>query len=226
MLQDSNWSTAQPNRFMKSLSDSFSCILMFCKVLMFCVILACGTQMVANKCLKDIMKRIDRLLRKPMKPRESRTMEVGRKNLAKQYVVSNVQCHQLPIVQKMVEWITRPIVHGELWHYEPFGRLVANYIRVERCGEHIIQLLVNSAEGGLLMGSGTINSFVCSGWKLGETSYFYWPNRAFKASKMCEDVCAHWSWGPNLALMVSDKRKPHYCPIFHFPLVELVALSE
>ena len=37
ILQDSTWSTTCPNRFMKSLSDSFSCNLMFCKVIMFCL---------------------------------------------------------------------------------------------------------------------------------------------------------------------------------------------
>ena len=37
MLQDSTWSTTCLNRLMKSLSDSFSCILMFCRVLMFCL---------------------------------------------------------------------------------------------------------------------------------------------------------------------------------------------
>ena len=35
MLQDFTWSTTCLNRLMKSLSDSFSCILMFCRVLMF-----------------------------------------------------------------------------------------------------------------------------------------------------------------------------------------------
>ena len=35
LLQNSTWSTAYPNHFMKSLEDLFSCILMFCKVLIF-----------------------------------------------------------------------------------------------------------------------------------------------------------------------------------------------
>ena len=35
MLQDSTWSTTCLNRFTNSLKDSFSCILMFCRVLMF-----------------------------------------------------------------------------------------------------------------------------------------------------------------------------------------------
>ena len=37
ILQDSTWSTTCPNRFMKSMSDSFSYSLMFCRVLMFCL---------------------------------------------------------------------------------------------------------------------------------------------------------------------------------------------
>ena len=37
MMQDSTWSMACPNRFMKSLRDSFSCILMFYRVLMLCL---------------------------------------------------------------------------------------------------------------------------------------------------------------------------------------------
>ena len=35
ILQDSTWSTTWTNCFMKFLSDSFSCNLMFCRVLMF-----------------------------------------------------------------------------------------------------------------------------------------------------------------------------------------------
>ena len=37
MLQDSTWSTTYLNHFTNSLKDSFSCILRFCKVLMFCL---------------------------------------------------------------------------------------------------------------------------------------------------------------------------------------------
>ena len=37
MLQDSTWSMTCLNLFTNSLNDSFSCIFMFCKVLMFCL---------------------------------------------------------------------------------------------------------------------------------------------------------------------------------------------
>ena len=37
ILHDSTWSTTCLNRFTNSLRNSFSCIFMFCKVLMFCL---------------------------------------------------------------------------------------------------------------------------------------------------------------------------------------------
>ena len=37
MLQDSTWRTTCPNHFTNSLKDSLSYILMFCRVLMFCL---------------------------------------------------------------------------------------------------------------------------------------------------------------------------------------------
>ena len=37
MLQNSTWSTTYLNCFTNSLKDSFSCILMFCRALMFCL---------------------------------------------------------------------------------------------------------------------------------------------------------------------------------------------
>ena len=66
-------------------------------------------------------------------------MEAGRKNLAQQYIVPNVQSHQLLVVQQMIKWVTCTIVHSELGHQEPSRRLVAYDMRVEWYGEHIIQ---------------------------------------------------------------------------------------
>ena len=37
ILHDSTWSTTYSNRFTSSLRDSFSCIFMFCRVLMLCL---------------------------------------------------------------------------------------------------------------------------------------------------------------------------------------------
>ena len=37
MLHDSTWSTTYPNHFTNSLNDSFSCIFMFCMLLMLCL---------------------------------------------------------------------------------------------------------------------------------------------------------------------------------------------
>ena len=52
------------------------------------------------------------------------------------------------------KWVTRPIVHSELGYQEPFKRLVANYMRVEQRGGHIIQSSVDEVEGCLSYGPG------------------------------------------------------------------------
>lgn len=66
-------------------------------------------------------------------------MKAGRKDLAEQHIIPNVQCNQLSVVQQMIKWVTCTNVHSELGHQEPFGRFVAYDMRVEWHEEHIIQ---------------------------------------------------------------------------------------
>lgn len=65
-------------------------------------------------------------------------MKAGRKNLANEYIITNVQRHQLSKVHQMVEQITRPIIHGDFWHHKPPRRLKVDNMKVKRRGEHII----------------------------------------------------------------------------------------
>lgn len=53
-------------------------------------------------------------------------MEASLKNLAKQHVIINVQCHQLLKVHQMVEQITRPIVHSKFRHQKTARWLIAD----------------------------------------------------------------------------------------------------
>lgn len=47
--------------------------------------------------------------------------------------------------------------------------------------------------GAFPMGLGTARSSTYGGWKLGDTSYFSWPNQVFKASDMRGGACVCWS---------------------------------
>ena len=123
-----------------------------------------------------------------MKPRQGRIVEVGRKDFAEQHIIPNVQCHQLAIVQQMIKRVTCTIIHSELGLQEPSRRFVANDMRVEWRGEYIIQPSADRAKGAFSVGLGTTGSFGCGGWKLGDATYFGWPNQAFKVLDMRENV--------------------------------------
>ena len=48
-------------------------------------------------------------------------------------------------VHDVIEQITCSVVRREFCHYEPPRRLIVNNIRVERCGEPVIQPSTNKA---------------------------------------------------------------------------------
>lgn len=128
------------------------------------------------------------------------------------------------VVQQMIKWVTCSMVHSELGYQEPFRRFIAYDMRVERCGKHIIQPLVDRTYA-FPMGSGIAGNYGCGAWKLGDAFCFSRPNQAFKGSDICGNAWACWSWGSKQALMAFDEWEPRRCPFFHFPLLELVALS-
>lgn len=51
------------------------------------------TYVVANRGLKDISKRINRVIKESVGLREGQTMETSQKDLAQQHVIANVQRH-------------------------------------------------------------------------------------------------------------------------------------
>ena len=55
--------------------------------------------------------------------------------------------------------------------------------------------------GAFPVGSGIAGSSAYGGQKLGDASYFGWPNQAFKALDMHSGACVCWSWGPKWAFM-------------------------
>lgn len=64
----------------------------------YILLLACRTQVVAEKCLRNITKLIDRVLREAVKPRQGQTVEASKKDITKQYIIPNFQCHQLLVM--------------------------------------------------------------------------------------------------------------------------------
>lgn len=80
-----------------------------------------------------------------MKPRKCLALEAGRKNFAQQHVIPYIEGHELAVVHDVVKWITGSIIYRKFGHNEPSWGLVVDDTRIERRGEHVIQLPANGA---------------------------------------------------------------------------------
>ena len=58
-------------------------------------------------------------------------------------MIPYVKGYELLKVHNMIKQVTHFFVHREFWHHESLGRLIVDYMGVERRREHVIQSLAD-----------------------------------------------------------------------------------